>query len=231
MKTKLVIFDLDNTLYDYDTCHERALRTALEHTHKLCSVPISELYETYQNIRRILKKKIGVTASSHNRFIYFANICRQHSISANYVCDIDNLYWDTYLSNMRPFHGASNLLQSLKSAGVFLVVLSDFQIRLVHHKLRVLNLLQFFDGIYSSEEFGVEKPNSDGFIQILKDYNMRPEQCLMIGDSFDKDIEGARRVGIRGVLLRNDFSNVITLNENYVSYSSLGAFFSNLNNL
>lgn len=54
----------------------------------------------------------------------------------------------------------------------------------------------------SSSEHGFLKPHPSIFEAALRLVGVRPEEALMVGDSPTHDIEGARRVGMHGVLVR-----------------------------
>ena len=53
----------------------------------------------------------------------------------------------------------------------------------------------------SSSQHGYLKPHPSIFEAALRLAEARPEDSVMVGDSFTHDIEGARRVGMRGVLV------------------------------
>ena len=53
----------------------------------------------------------------------------------------------------------------------------------------------------SSSEHGYLKPHPSIFEAALRLADVRPEESVMVGDSLPHDIEGARRVGMRGVLV------------------------------
>jgi putative hydrolase of the HAD superfamily len=53
----------------------------------------------------------------------------------------------------------------------------------------------------SSHEHGYMKPHPSIFEAALKLMGVDAEQSVMVGDSFTHDIEGARRVGMRGILV------------------------------
>ena len=74
---------------------------------------------------------------------------------------------------------------------------SRFQIE----KLSSLGVLENIQFLVTSEEAGQEKPNSAIFRLALKKLNMVPREVIMIGDSFDKDVLGALRLGIPAYLL------------------------------
>ena len=42
-----------------------------------------------------------------------------------------------------------------------------------------------------------EKPSREGLLQVLRDYEVRPEETLLVGDSLKKDVALARAIGAR----------------------------------
>jgi putative hydrolase of the HAD superfamily len=53
----------------------------------------------------------------------------------------------------------------------------------------------------SSSEHGYLKPHASIFHEARSRANVAARQSVMVGDSLTHDIEGARRVGMRGVLV------------------------------
>jgi putative hydrolase of the HAD superfamily len=68
-------------------------------------------------------------------------------------------------------------------------------------KIHGANLTDFFDPIIISGELGFGKPNAKLFQLALERLAVKPEQCVMIGDSLNRDIAGASAVGIRTIWL------------------------------
>ncbi len=57
-------------------------------------------------------------------------------------------------------------------------------------------------GAVSSWEHGYNKPHPSIFRAALSLLSVSPEEAVMVGDSYPHDIEGARAVGMKAVLLR-----------------------------
>ena len=62
-------------------------------------------------------------------------------------------------------------------------------------------LIGLISAAVSSSEHGYLKPHPSIFEAALKRAGVRAEESVMVGDSFSHDIEGARRAGMRGVLV------------------------------
>ncbi len=65
-----------------------------------------------------------------------------------------------------------------------------------HFELRGL-----IDSAISSSDHGFLKPHPSIFEAALAQLGVEPHESLMVGDSLAHDIEGARRVGMRGILV------------------------------
>ncbi|MBA3405077.1 MAG: HAD-IA family hydrolase, partial [Gemmatimonadaceae bacterium] len=64
-----------------------------------------------------------------------------------------------------------------------------------------LDLVSHFDFIAASARIGFEKPHPRIFQWALEQADVPPESVIHVGDHLDADVEGARSVGIQGVLI------------------------------
>ena len=83
----------------------------------------------------------------------------------------------------------SKTLETLKSAGVTLLIASN-NIREVLDRLTTrLNIAQYFDGIICADDVANTKPSPDIALLALERYNVKPEEALVVGDStYDMDM-------------------------------------------
>ena len=65
-----------------------------------------------------------------------------------------------------------------------------------HIKMSGSNLTGYFKEIITSECCGYKKPDKRIFEHALDRIQVRPQECLMIGDNLECDIEGAREAGL-----------------------------------
>jgi HAD superfamily hydrolase (TIGR01549 family) len=73
----------------------------------------------------------------------------------------------------------------------------DLEEFVAHHALEV-------DAMVGSRLHGKIKPHPSIFVAALRALDVRPEETAMVGDSYEDDIEGARSLGIRAILLDRD---------------------------
>lgn len=68
-------------------------------------------------------------------------------------------------------------------------------------KLRKLGLREHFKEVVISEEVGIAKPEPGIFLEASRRLWSLPGECIVVGDSWTHDIEGARRSGMQAVHL------------------------------
>jgi putative hydrolase of the HAD superfamily len=91
-------------------------------------------------------------------------------------------------------------LQTLKSTGLTLAVITNFDSRVLNI-LEGLGVLSCFDSVLLSSRVGYAKPAREIFQKALSIYGLSPEDALHIGDSPAHDVAGARAAGLTAVLV------------------------------
>lgn len=102
--------------------------------------------------------------------------------------------WSFQTRIIRPVKGLREFLESLKKRGIALYALSDFP---VGRKLEYLGVSDLFGKALCSEDYGRLKPDAAPFKALQKAANVPFSQILYFGNSYDKDIAGARAVGMK----------------------------------
>ncbi|KAL4445769.1 hypothetical protein ABPG77_008968 [Micractinium sp. CCAP 211/92] len=90
--------------------------------------------------------------------------------------------------------GAVESLRRIRSAGVWTVVVSNFDTRL-RRILSELGISDLFDAVVISAEVHAEKPNPVIFEAACAALGLPPEQCVHVGDDRRNDLYGARDSG------------------------------------
>jgi len=100
----------------------------------------------------------------------------------------------------RLYDDVAPALGDLRKRGLRLGIVSNWDTRLrkICGGLGVDRLVDF---IVISAEAGVRKPDPRIFEEALRRAGVEAEETIHVGDLPDEDIEGARRAGIRGVLI------------------------------
>ena len=99
-----------------------------------------------------------------------------------------------------PFDDAVPALKSLKKKGLKLGVISNLN-RDMRPMVKKMGLSEYLDFCVTSKEVGAEKPDPSVFLTALQKAGVEPKEAVHVGDQIFSDVEGARRVGIRPVLI------------------------------
>ena len=91
-------------------------------------------------------------------------------------------------------------LHAMRAQGLKLGIVSNWDESLLSHTDE-LGLTPLFDAIVGSLAVGYEKPNKRIFEIALERLALAPDQVIHVGDMYVSDVVGARRAGIRPVLL------------------------------
>jgi len=184
MKYKGILLDLDDTLYDYDYAHTKALNAAITEKDQ----------ETFAEARKQTGEKLKNTAASHNRLLYFQKMLELQSKPPFEALEIYEKYWRIFLENMHFYEKVDEFLESTKDIPICLV--TDLTAHIQYRKIKHLNLENYIDALVTSEEAGIEKPATTMFEIALNKLNLQAGDVCMVGDNLKKDIVGASQLGI-----------------------------------
>jgi FMN phosphatase YigB (HAD superfamily) len=113
---------------------------------------------------------------------------------------------DVERRHLRAAKGAVGLLAALARGGRRVVVTSDtyFERPQARALLESVGLASAVDELYLSSEHGLGKVSGRLFLRLLERERVKRERVVHFGDSFEADVRGARRAGIRAVLLDDE---------------------------
>jgi putative hydrolase of the HAD superfamily len=103
----------------------------------------------------------------------------------------------------RPYDDVIPALNELRADGHGLVVVSNWDCGLPDW-LGPPGLLELVDGVVTSAEVGVAKPDPRVFRRALELAGASADHTVHVGDSPENDVKGARAAGIRAVLVQRD---------------------------
>jgi putative hydrolase of the HAD superfamily len=91
-------------------------------------------------------------------------------------------------------------LERLRRDGWRLLVLTNGDPGVQRRKVEALGLEPLVHGVvYAEEHSPGGKPDLASFSFALRQLRVTPTRCLCVGDDLDRDIEGARRAGLRSI--------------------------------
>lgn len=199
---KTVIFDIDGTMYDYERSNKLALGALKEYCVQHLDLTTTVFRQTLQQADALAVRRIGFPcAAVHNRLLRFQCMLEllgkplfPHGLAMYHT------YWDTLMEHMQPYENLKEFMELLKSRNVGLGIGTNMTAYIQYEKLKKLGVASLVDWVVTSEEAGVEKPDSGFFQLCVEKSGCGAEECLFIGDSVEGDIKGALESGLQALL-------------------------------
>lgn len=115
-------------------------------------------------------------------------------------------YHDTKTRFLEPFEDASEVIRRLAKTDLRLGIITEGLEIKQSEKLIRLRLLDYFDhkAIFISHQVGISKPNPKLYQRACTDLNLRPSECLYVGDNPLLDIDPANEIGMVTALVSRE---------------------------
>jgi putative hydrolase of the HAD superfamily len=215
-KYRHLFFDLDNTLYDFSLNAFLAMKEAFK---QLEILPLLPSFEEYFGIYALINDQLWAEYREKKITKDFLRACRfERSLKEFGIApkvefsEIDDLYLKIMSVQTNLFPGTSEVLSELKNRGYQIHIITNGFKEVQYDKLQNTGLDKFLTNVFISEEIKSHKPSKEIFEHAIKSSNARKKESLMIGDSWESDIVGAKNFGIDQVFfnpekLDVDFEN------------------------
>ena len=204
---KGILIDIDNTLYAYEPMHNNAIEACYKKISKAENLDINlmEFRALYRHSRTKVTKSLSPNAFCRSRALAFEVMFRELNISQPFskAYIYEEMYWNKFVEEIKPFEHIVEFLERCKSNDLIIAAVTDMQFNFQAKKLHSLKLDKFVDFLVTSEEALLEKPHPAIFELAINKMNLNKNDVIMIGDSYDKDIVGAKNAGIRSLHIKS----------------------------
>ena len=195
---RAVIFDIDNTLYDYDRAHAAGMEALCAYAKAQLGWSKERFLQEYASVMREIRARAGEVSTIHNRIIRFGYMLEKNGLPLHpYALGMCDTYWRKMVDSIERVPGTDLVLRSLGQSGFRVGIGTDMTAYIQMRKLDRLGLLAYIDFVVSSEEAGIEKPSEGLFRLCAQKAGCGVEECLFVGDSLEKDYLGAIASGMQ----------------------------------
>ena len=200
---KKLIFDLDNTLIMWKDEYLNAIKETVElYKLDIDYKYLSSLIDEYDNEFRYYDKKLMVD---------FINKKIDNKIDINFL----NTFLDKFGYMSEVDNKVIDVLDYLNK-NYELVVLTNWFTKPQKERLKNAHILKYFKYVIGGENS--MKPYKESFISACGDF--KPNECMMIGDDYDKDIVGAYNTNLNVIYFnyknkenKNNFKEIKDISE------------------
>lgn len=124
---RAVIFDIDNTMYNFDRAHAAAMEALFRYGNQALSLEPGSMKEGLSAAQKLILDRLGTNSSAiHNRLIRFQTFLESmKNVDLTKALEMYHTYWDTLLAVMEPEPGLKDLILDLGSRGIRIGIGSD----------------------------------------------------------------------------------------------------------
>ncbi|MGZ8553821.1 MAG: YjjG family noncanonical pyrimidine nucleotidase [Chitinophagaceae bacterium] len=208
MKYKHLFFDLDHTLWDFES-NARATLAVLYDDLLLKEKGIHDFELFYKNYLAHNDKlwehyRKGLIKQDELRVKRMRLALLDFKIADDELSQEMNVrFLDLLPTRNLLFPYAKEILQYLLDKNYELHLITNGFEKVQHSKLKYSGLDVFFQEVITSEGSNSIKPNKEIFEYAFRKTNAKPATSIMIGDTIDVDIQGAINAGIDQVFVNH----------------------------
>lgn len=203
-----VFFDLDHTLWDFDKNSALTFERIFEINN--LEVEINKFLDIYLPInlkywKLYREDKVSKETLRFGR-LNEAFLALEVEVDRDVIDKLSDDYIDHLSSFNHLFDNTFEILDYLNKNYNLHIITNGFD-EVQHKKMAKSNILHYFKTVTNSEMVGVKKPNPEIFNYALELANAKAATSIMIGDSFEADILGAKNIGMDVIFF--DVNNLI----------------------
>jgi len=193
---KAVIFDFDNTLMDFMRMKKAAVESAVD-----AMIDAGLTYKKEAMIEKIYKV---YTAEGIEDQQIFDKVLLQEFGKIDYKILGAGIigYRRAKEGTLALYPHVQITLMGLTRLGIKMGVVSDAPRIPVWLRICGLGLQHYFDVVVTYDDSGIKKPNEKPFLMALERLKVKPKEAIMIGDWAERDMVGAKKVGLKSVFAR-----------------------------
>jgi HAD hydrolase, TIGR02254 family len=192
---KQIIFDIDDTIIDFDNTEYVALNSLFKFHGWNITPEIRKNYHAYNQGLWRLHEQGKLTYEELSEICFRDFIKREYDIDVNgkqVMAEYRHYFGNTH----KLIPGAKEALQYFKNQGYYLAALSNGETFMQKKRLKLANVAQYFDLIITSQEAQASKPNPAIFDYFFSRSKVSVNQSLLFGDGLSSDILGATNYGL-----------------------------------
>jgi epoxide hydrolase-like predicted phosphatase len=187
-------------IFDYDGVVKESQRFALDIA-DLYKISVEEYEKFISQLKPIIEKFDKGLVSGKNFWMEFSDAMGR-TVPEECEKKAKKMYKDKFVF----FPEVIGLIEKLKSEGFRLSILSNmfpYQAEIV----KEMNGCSLFDDVFFSCEKGLAKPDLKFYELVIREINVKPQECLFIDDK-EKNLLPAEKIGMKTVLAKKPYQIV-----------------------
>ena len=207
---KAVLFDMGSTLLEFENQPwEDLIRQGIEavykglHAHGALLPPSPDFYQVFRESYRETWRQAEQSLIEMEIRLLLQQTAQGLGLSLTeaLLLDLVRAHYGPVSAQVTIYADTIDTLADVRRRGMKVGLVSNTVWPGALHKedLERFGILQFFDHVLFSADLGVRKPHPQIFQTALEALNVAPHEAVFVGDRVPEDVEGAKRIGMRGV--------------------------------
>jgi putative hydrolase of the HAD superfamily len=214
-----LFFDLDHTLWDFDTNAKETLTDLFGEfeLHTTVTPFFDDFYTKYLYHNQLLwdRYQKGFISADDLKWKRMWRTLLEFKVGDEKLAkNLSGRFLELLPTKKEVFPHTTEILEYLKNKGYNLHLITNGFEKTQHSKLRHSNLDHFFDEVITSEASNSVKPHKAIFDYAMLKAKASLENSIMIGDNLEADIKGAMNAGIDAIFV-NHISAATTIQPTY----------------
>lgn len=208
---KLIIFDLDDTLYNEIEFVMSGFEAVSEYLFQEFGLDKKKTF-------KLMKNKF----TRYGRGQVFNDILKEYNFKYNkkLINKLVSVY-RSHTPSIKTYPKIKSFLVQLKSKRIKLALVTDTRWQVQRRKVEALELNDYFDYIVYTDKYNTTKLNPKIIKKIIKEFNVRPGEAMFIGDDPNFDFIATKKLGGHTIRIRQGRLKKITLNKNHEADSEV----------
>jgi HAD superfamily hydrolase (TIGR02253 family) len=187
---KAVIFDLDNTLVDFmqmkrlscEAAINAMIDTGLNVSKEKATKELFKLYDKYGlEEKTIFQKFLKKLTNKLDYEVLASGIVAYRRVRSGFL---------------EPYPHVGRVLFELRARGIKLAIVSDAPRLKAWIRLASIKANHMFNVVVTFDDTKRFKPSVLPFKIAFQKLNLKPSECIMVGDRPERDIKGAKKLGM-----------------------------------
>lgn len=198
-EAKWFAFDLDDTLHSFRKASATATKAVLEAIQTHSGHPLEELENVYKRIliQGTASAFVDGKTSHQYREARFQQLIHARGIELEHgeMKVLVDMYETVLMANLERKAGVMELFQTLKHHGCKIAVVTEGPQDAQERTIDTLGITPYVDYLATTNKLRVAKV--DGlFVKVLEYLRLDPREMVVIGDSWERDVEPAIQAGV-----------------------------------
>lgn len=214
---KLLITDLDDTLYDWIGFFIPSFYAMVDKVSSITGLPKQELLKEYKKLHQFYGsvEYPFVTLKLPSIINKYAD--KSESEIKDYLEEAFHKFNSVRKQKLRLYDGVKDTLKKLHQSGITIIGYTESSQENGFFRLERLGIAQYFKHVYAFDSryeskypisekvklLNTKKPDKEVLLNICKCENCPIDEAIYVGDSLTKDIYMAGLAGITSVLIKN----------------------------